>query len=407
MSTGRADAAHTGESTGHGSRVSPGQVGGPGESSESDRGGNRRGATIIVAAGLISVLMMFLAFVIDISQMYVVRTEMHVSADAAALAGTIQLAHRRDDSAALMSTNYGAVNLVRGQPTFNSVQYGRWSTFSSSFSPFGCGAVCDTSITHQATAMRVTVQASGAPVFAQFAQSTIGNFSMADTTVAWLSNRVSETDCVRPWAMPYTLLTSILGPPGGSTRTLTRTDIRHLNSKSIQQLTVSLKASFQPGAANSYTPLAYPTGSLPEYRTNVSAPNVTGGGLFCPTSGTIGPSSFISALDPLAGFTRQDVDTATALGAAVLCTPLAGNGACYNSLGVVGVPVKVVFWDSYFPGGCGTAMPCTIVPRIIGGFSIDSVTDTTLVGHFIKLIDSGGTIDTNVRSTLMRPVIVR
>ena len=358
-------------------------------------GNHRPGTTLVLVAFLMVALLGFAAFAVDLSQMLAVRSQMEVAADAAALSATTQLARPRDDSASLRAAQFATLNPVRGQSTFNTVDYGTWNTFTRTFSPYGCNPGCDTSFTHRATAIRVAVRASGAPIFAGFLDSF--GFAMSDTSVGYLTPHVGTTTCLHPWAIPYTALTAVLG--GGSpTRNLTNNDLRQLQARSVQLRTVSLVPKYTPATPGSFVPIAYPTGSdVPAYQDNVSET--------CPASSYIGQDSNVTSLDP--SIPLANIQTATTTGADLLCTPRDADGACRNSLGNVGVPVKVVLWDNAFPGGCGTpGNPCTFNTRIVGGFSLDTVLPTRIVGHFLKLVDPG-TLDLGQRGMLARPVLVR
>jgi len=76
---------------------------------------DRRGATLVLVALSMTVVLGFAAFAADLSQMAAYRSELQRAADAGAHAGAIQLTKTNYDSAAAIATSYAAANLVFGR----------------------------------------------------------------------------------------------------------------------------------------------------------------------------------------------------------------------------------------------------------------------------------------------------
>ena len=124
------------------------------------------------------------------------------------------------DSADNRATQFAGLNPVRGQSR-RSTRWRHRNTAPTRSARYACNPACDRSFTHRATAIRVAVRASGAPIFAGFLGSF--GFAMSDRPVPYLTPRVGTTNCLHPWAIPYTALTAVLG--GGSPRAISPTTI--------------------------------------------------------------------------------------------------------------------------------------------------------------------------------------
>ncbi len=57
---------------------------------------NRRGAIIVLAAVMMSIMLMFVAFAVDLSYMALTKTQLQAAADASALAGAMELSGTAD-----------------------------------------------------------------------------------------------------------------------------------------------------------------------------------------------------------------------------------------------------------------------------------------------------------------------
>ena len=159
----------------------------------------RRGAIAILTVLLFLALMVVGAVVLDFARVELMRNQLQTAADAAALAGAVQLTRTT-------KTEYLAQAKLIGQsnPLFNTsvvvpdsaVEVGHWDpdarTFSSTNSPTTADAVRVT-LRHKSSYLIANVLGWAAkPVAAQ--------------AVAWGGPSVGKTECMKPWALWYGLL---------------------------------------------------------------------------------------------------------------------------------------------------------------------------------------------------------
>ncbi|MGI9077794.1 MAG: pilus assembly protein TadG-related protein [Gemmatimonadaceae bacterium] len=176
------------------------------------RRGSRRGAVLVMVAVLLTVLLGFGAFAIDLSQVMAHRSELQRAADAAALAAVVQLTTSAPDSADEVARAYSAANPVMGNaPTVVSAEYGRWNgitfdSFPCSFQPTGCV----TGDAYGAGAFRLRVSSVSPAIFGQLLG--VVSSTVKAEAVAWTSPNVEVTDCLKPVVMPYQALTATINP---------------------------------------------------------------------------------------------------------------------------------------------------------------------------------------------------
>jgi uncharacterized membrane protein len=174
------------------------------------RGKNRRGATLVLVALSMTVVLGFTAMAVDLSQMGAYRSELQRAADAGAHAGAIQLTKTRYDSAAAIAISFSTSNLVFGSaPVVDLVEYGTWNNATATFTVLcSNGVTCSAATVKPADAIRITVHGTGTNWFA----GILGAFGFTITTkaVGWAAPTVAKSGCVKPFAAPYTLLTKAL-----------------------------------------------------------------------------------------------------------------------------------------------------------------------------------------------------
>ncbi|MEJ7810136.1 MAG: pilus assembly protein TadG-related protein [Gemmatimonadaceae bacterium] len=189
---------------------------------------NRRGATMVLVAVLLTVLLGFGAFAVDLTQQTTFRSELQRASDAAALAGAVQLTKPNYDQADEQASAFSGYNKVMGQnPTVNALDYGTWA--NNTFTRLGCSPGCSTTDAQGANAFRVIVSGTGGPILSQFV-GRVGQFSMQTQAVAIVANSIIQTNCLKPFAVDYRTLTGALNTarnqPGLSlTRDLDATDL--------------------------------------------------------------------------------------------------------------------------------------------------------------------------------------
>jgi putative Flp pilus-assembly TadE/G-like protein len=165
----------------------------------------RRGATLVMVTLMLVGLLGVGAIAADIGRFYAVATELQTAADAAALAGALQLqktpgpgAETYVDSAVMnFVTTTNHADGVQPLITTNDIRVGYYIPPSR---PSKTPLDFDLNGRH-ANAVSVVVSALPKGFFAQLLGQT-GVLPLSDTAVAWAAN-LSEQH-VRPWALPYT-----------------------------------------------------------------------------------------------------------------------------------------------------------------------------------------------------------
>src|SRR5688572_223369 len=184
---------------------------------------NRRGAIVVMTGIFIVALMMIAAISVDASRIFSAKNELQTAADAAALAGALQLlegSETYEDTARA----YAQRNLVE-QHNVDSVEveYGVWLTADRSFVAGG----------EPRDAVRITTrQPLPLSLVRVFGDSTV---TITASAIAWSSGPVMEPQCLKPIAVPYSRLLQILGHPAWSNISLTDDDIRALRDMPVSQ----------------------------------------------------------------------------------------------------------------------------------------------------------------------------
>lgn len=355
---------------------------------------NRRGSTILLVA-LISVTMLtFLAVVVDMSRMYTQKNELQTAADAAALAGMI--AHIEDTSLTVDSArSFGIKQTVLQSPitvATADVVCGKWDDVNHIY--LGDSDHCGPS----ENAVTVTVRDSARYIFTGLLGTTKQVTAMGRSYAA----NVGATQCVKPWAMEYSVLTKLLQP--GNTdyyRDLDAYDIEQLKTRTPAQLTFTLRSQTNTEALG---PANY--GSLNIANPDPDAPKTdVGGSLYRYNIGhcnltLIGPGDILT--------TKPGGTTGPTLqGAEDYCQPLANNGDCMNADGTVGIKTKTALWSQATDKGNGTY---DVTVRQIVAWKLMHIvpngqTKGDVSGYFLPL-KTGGAITTTV-TTIQRPILVQ
>ena len=357
---------------------------------------NRKGVFVVLFGLLFMVLMAAGAMAIDMSRIWSMRNELQTSADAAALAGAVQLSapHNRnftDDTARLVAQRntalYDVVNVDEVQP-------GQWDddaqTFTNSSLP-------------QATAVRVTVSHPTNKLI-------IGALGIAApvvkaTAIAWGNAPVDNTSCVRPWSIPYVVLMDKVNrkriatgnwpyadtdpdSPANLTRDFTDEDRTVLNTMTEAERTFNLKMG--AGNGNQTTvedpppgatmPGSYQAVKLPRKRSADGTVNPDG---IAPQSGAdayrdavSGAVCYTLGIGDVLEVQTGDMTGPTLQGAErngseqfYVCYTITSAGACLDQNGNVGVDVKSAFHLCY--SGCTGASEVTV--RMLGSFTLTKV----------------------------------
>jgi Flp pilus assembly protein TadG len=348
---------------------------------------NRRGATLILVALVSGMLLTFLAVVVDMSRMYNQKNELQTAADAAALAGVISLVRGDtlqvpDSAVAFGGRNQVLQSNITVAPA--DVICGIWDAPTQTYtgdSPH-CGK--------NENAVTVTTRDSARYIFAGLLGSSKQVTAIARAYAAY----VGATNCVKPWAFPYSLLTKLLQPGNPDTlRDLTDLDIANSRTFTPAQLTFQLKSDAPPTGSGNF-------GSLDVPNPDPNAPN-NGGSLYRYNIANCNPTS-LGPGDSALTLTGNMVGP-TVQGANLFCQPLANNGDCYNTDGTVGIIMKAALWTQATANANGTYW---VVIKQIVAFKLMSVTQQAVVtGYFLPITGGGGI--TLTKTTIQRPILVK
>lgn len=187
---------------------------------------------IIVGLSLVA-LIGVTAFALDFGRMYLFRSQVHISSDAAALAAANELARANYGGAATAGVNAGLADSVDlHAPTINTatVVPCTWNFATSSLVAGSCGGSWSTAGKNAAQA---TSSYNASFTFGRIFGITTR--SRTATSVAAVGG-ATTTSCVRPITLPYQSLLDFLfgaGAQSAATYTLTATDIANLAAKSV------------------------------------------------------------------------------------------------------------------------------------------------------------------------------
>lgn len=373
---------------------------------------NRRGATMILVGVSLVALVTIMAFALDFGRMYLFRAQVHVSADAAALAGAHGLAKLPSAFVAQSADSgvaYGQVNLVdQTTPTIATANVipGHWTFPNGPFTPTAGGNWADTTN----NAVRATSQYT--------ASYTIGRFlgfntrARTATSVAAVGS-VGSTDCVRPWAIPYQVMLDQLYGPGvqnAATYNLTAGDVATLSAMTIAN-NMFLKIGDPSSTVTNGSfygvrlpPILYANGTLGnpwsganDYANAIgyscaqlSAAMVAQGG-----SPNIGVGDWLQS-------EQGNMVNKTRAGVLALCNAFGGGTNPSNPGGSnsftcrTPASVKIAMWASFgnAPGTTGCGGKCFLI-KYLGVFAVTGYTKATggnpdgVTGYFSSLLSSG------------------
>ena len=348
---------------------------------------NRKGVFVVLFGLLFMVLMGAAAMSIDMSRIWTMRNELQTAADAGAIAGAVQLnpPHPRaaavDTATAIAQLNRAMYDLV----TVDSVQLGTWDDATSTFTLVSGATVPN--------AVHVVVSHGTNKMI-------MGAFGIAAPRVkaratAWANAPVNNSNCIRPWSIPYVILMQKVNTARGIANTadnLARdfndADREVLNNMSVADRTFNLKMGAGNGnqttvddpPAGSTAPGNYQAVKLPrkrsadgtlnpdgippqgggnEYRDNIS-------GQTCYTLG-IGDVLEVQTGN-MVGPTLQGVER-TGNEQYYVCYTLASNGDCLNQDGTAGVDIKAAF--HLCSSGCNGQAEVTV--QMLGSFTLTKV----------------------------------
>ena len=369
---------------------------------------NRKGAITVLVGIMMVTLLFFAAIAIDASRIFATKNQMQAMADAAAMAGAIQML--RDSSTAgdtaLVYAERNGLSLATGDQ-FDTTR-GVWNALAGELVP---GDPAD--------AIRVDIVHRVPFVLAQvFGNSFI---DLRSSATAWSSAPVVESrGCVKPLALPYSYVRDKL--PGAPSSELSQDDIRELRSKSPVELEGEFEMARRRDTdlANKYFAVDLP----PEKRANGETPEASQGSYQqyvgqCKTT-AVRPGDDVRV-------ERGSRREATVQGLHDMCqAPISSGGmggrfdlaagVCYVGGSAAGMPIRVTFWDNA-PAFDGTNISSLTV-KMVGAFVVTNISTAkdstdedpldskaTLKGYLTTLRDYG--VVGNTVTTLRRPVLVR
>lgn len=354
---------------------------------------NRRGVALVLIAALMVGMLTFLAIVFNFSRIYAQKNELQTSADAAALAGVLELLNDTTivtDSA----ISFSLKNPVQKQNVAVNaadVYCGVWDDAAQTFSDSSttCGG------RHNATA--VTARDSAVWLFPLLVSAT--GKEVKARAHAWLAY-VDASRCVKPIAIDYAVLTTALDPDPtlDPNRDLTTADIAKLSDPAVAAaLTFTLRFNTTVGSGN-FGAIRLPgSQGANDYINDFVGcnPNLVGKGtvLDLENGGMTGPTG--TAMDQLCQPLTPSSKALDEFGPTI--------ADCFDGNGNLGIPVKVVFFvhPAIPPGGSDM-----ITVQLIGLITLDHLTwDGVISGHFLSLNASGSV--SSAPTPLRRPVLVR
>ena len=160
----------------------------------------RRGAVAILTVLLFLALLGIGAVVVDFARMEVMRNHLQTAADAASLAGAVQLIRTPKTDYLLHAKSVGGANPLFDQQVSvpdSAVELGTWNPTLRLFEGNGNNPAT-------ANAVRVTLHHDASYLIANHLGWAVKPVSAQ--AVAWAGPSVGKTDCMKPWALWYGLL---------------------------------------------------------------------------------------------------------------------------------------------------------------------------------------------------------
>jgi Flp pilus assembly protein TadG len=208
---------------------------------------SRRGFTLVLMMLMMTVFIGAAAFAIDIGHMYLLRSDLHASSDASALAGISKYAASNDTNAARVEAQNFAARFTADHSALSlagaDFVFGHWDPPSGSLASFIAGGT-------PLNAVKVTVRYTGN--FFAFGRFLGFNTHQVTATSIAVHGSTGSTTCLRPFGVPYQQLLDVLYPPAGTkapTYNLTLTDVTNLS-----QLTAANQISLKVGTSGGYAP---------------------------------------------------------------------------------------------------------------------------------------------------------
>lgn len=337
---------------------------------------SRRGATIVLVAILMTVIIGFAGVAIDLSRLYVMRAQLQTTADATAIAGIVEVKDKRPTNAPTAALNYLSPNTVEQQSAtmgLSNVEGGAWDFSTNTFTPLASWT--DPAL----NAVRTTASYTGSYTLARvFGVTTKVVQARAIAALGF----VSTTSCLDPWAVSYQTLLDKLYPPAGTkapSYDLTAQDVQTLAAMSYPSNAITLLASqndpLTPGNIDAVQ-VATPWSGNSSYKSAISS---------C-SDMEIGPGTWLNGdTGEGGGQTKGSLFD--------FCAAHGGTSGNKQSFTCLGQPkVKLAMWDSSNVAPGGNLM---LRVKYVGVFAIVSFQDGSakapdqVTGYFSSMATSG------------------
>ena len=176
---------------------------------------NRRGAIMILAAFAVATLVIMLAFVIELSRLYVQKNELQTASDAAALAGALHLSVSTNNvsDSAVAAGNRNQILTHNASLVVGDVMCGVWDGLpvnGTTPNTWHAGSPHALPCVSTDNAVQVTGSDPTSYLFAGVLNATNGNVGAVAS--AWVAPTVDKTSCIKPLAVDYSLLLAALDP---------------------------------------------------------------------------------------------------------------------------------------------------------------------------------------------------
>lgn len=367
---------------------------------------NRRGVIALFTVLLFLAMLSVMAVVLDFGRMQFQRNQMQTAADAAALAGAVQLLRSPQTDYVAEARNFAQANPLLGSSIVlndSDVVLGSWTGPDRSFTPGGSPST--------ANAVQVTLRHTSSSLLA----GALGwaPKQIAVRSVAWAGPAVSETKCMKPWAIPYVNLRgridSYLGIPDNpatETAPLTEADLQALREMSDVQRTFTLKVDqwkdIDPGMPGDFGAVDLPPATRADgtsgtpitgataYQQNIEGQDKAGN----PLCWAVGVGDELETeTGNMVGPTNKGITDA-------LCTATDPSFDCVGADGKNPI-IKSAF---FIPDG-KTKGRTSVIVTAIGSFKLTKWDGNQLTGIFVPAQDKGPVGPGN--TTLQRVVLVK
>jgi Flp pilus assembly protein TadG len=368
---------------------------------------NRKGVFVVLFGILFMALMAAAALSMDFARIWAMRNELQTTADAAALAGAVQISKigaNSDDEVDDAVHAQSDANLAMGvTAAVDSVIIGNWTDTPTggrdNWTPL-CTMVSGTCVAWPTiptpvpprNAVRTVVSHATNQLIMGALRITAPNVHARAT--AWADAPISTTNCIKPWSIPYAVLMAKINAKQGTTndattltRPFTEADKETLRNMTEEERTFTLKQ----GAQGSNDP--YPDGTtapgnfqrvqLPKFKAyeDWNVPNTE-----WPEGASNGTNDYKDAIsgavchtldvgDSLATLTGNAPEPTLDAIAPAVCSSLINNerlstnGDCINSSGGVGVDIKAAFHQCV--GNCNGMNYVEV--KMLGAFTLKKV----------------------------------